>query len=317
MCTYPVERLHTSAQPTAEGLPNWAAFYTALGRYTANTAANGLALTIAVSTPLRAYAAVFAAAGAVQSRLGLQLKTDQFSLLWASAPGTSVRFRTQGREHLGTLTGTSTVRGERYLWVQGNAAGTSRVGISERMKENIVAAGANARPLKRVHSREITINSWLCALLSPHSHDSFVFQSQKDCLLVGQSSVLESEAEVLLYHVQDTYPITGSLKTLLRVRRWEPDAAAYRCDLQTTYGSPVDGATEYHAAVFDGAAAYLRWHRELPLQHHIIVLDRTESAYATAVDEVNSAYLYRAEGPPLPGLQVPCGTEMTAFWRSA
>lgn len=321
-------------------LPSWAHFYTDVGAAAASTRCADTRLVVGLAVPTRAYAAAFTALGVVlgaaESSGMDEEDKEYFEQLYRTRPGTSVRFFDEkaGRIKRGVLSGTDTVDGKRVLRIQvtRTARDTERRGGSqtylvsmESARKITLADGENWQLSATQSGRRVSGETTLSgALLDAGKARRFVTGSSFDCAILGEASILRKEIKETRVAVGDPV-VNGSkdhLQDVLRVRRFGGVGQPYRSRVIPTATwkrrASLKGPKP-KVAVFDGAAAFLKWRDHWRESNWVVILDRTQRLFESAAATLNEAYAAnRLRDASLKAIgQVPAGVELLAFEEAA
>ncbi len=310
-------------------LPPWARFFLDLGAQIASYSPKSGPLVVALSLPARAYAAALAASGIVLTRAHLpddQADTSaHFRMLCHLAsqePNIPVEYieNVKGRlkRTCAELQGVEIRNGVPTLKV---LIGTERQGqttsfIGERIAFKVQLArksGALGR------SRTMKELAFTKRALGDANLADFVFRTQLDCAILGTCSQLNHEITEASFAFRATNGKLeeGHLQDILRACRFLTDSQHFRSEIIPVAheGRPRAPLTSTpNTVIFDGSIGFLRWRDDWRGVPWLVLLDRTETHFAEAVEAVKSEDMSRvadAKGLQIP--PIPPGIEITTF----
>lgn len=315
-------------------LPGWAAFYTSLGAFLAQTRSEPERFVVAIAAPTRAFGIALLTAGYMSadaseglSRADMRQHYEQLCTLSIDTPlyfrkngrtlrclfrGCTVQDFGAGRRAYIALQVTNGDGGnliEHVPWEQSTA-------IEVCPDEAAVGLPKNQKGRAAVRNRR-----FLESLLGKTKVDQFLTRSCLKAAVVGYSSLLGPElTETLFYVPLDGGKVAeGTLQDLIRSRRFQGKTFAYRSELVSPSAEDVDEEVSVAPTVFfDGALGFIRHRDRWTEANWVVMLDRTESSFREAADLVNAAFIQRRIDTLDVRTTVACppGTELIAFRES-
>jgi hypothetical protein len=317
-------------------LPLWARFLFDLGdRVSVHERSEQIV--VSVSLPIRSYAAAMASFGVVLGTLRTASGGDEqgyFRQLCSMRTGTRVFFSRSGRLLKARLDGVDSLRDGRTVLrvqVEKEPGGTERRSggktylLFREQVGAITLAGREQRwDLPREQKGRRVLSPYDAQLLRTFLVSSVARPLVTDplCAIVAEADVIRQEVDSrIALGSPETIDAEGALQDVLRADRFvgqgQPCYSMIVPVSAWKRGPPV-GSDRAPIVVFDGSKAFLRWRGLWPHSHWIVILDRTERDFGSAVETLNEAYTaYRRETANLDHLpSPPGGVEMMAYVRS-
>jgi hypothetical protein len=311
------------------GLPGWAEFFRAIGQAAVERKTANERLIAGVAVPTRAFAAAFAALGAVEARLKLTgdeaSALEQFETLCGLKPGDSVTVLQAGKKYKATFVRRETVFARDGIWVLFEKDGVKNfIPAEEADRVKIGSLGKDSLPkapwisTKRPHS-------WDAAFVEEALgvDDAALFARQDDfaALIIGQLSTLSYELETANFGVRSGEKMcTGHIEDLIRTKKFADDSAgeAFRTEVMSDrarFLDPAVAALEPSVVIFDGGRAFEKHHQEWLHASWVIVLDESTSAAEDGANILNQFFVESRldDGDPLKFLEPPPATELVSF----
>lgn len=302
----------------------WMDFLFDLGEAMGRRCQQGEARVVAVALPTSAYAAAFAALGAVTSQSKVVVPRERFRLLQNLPSGTPLLVQEGGRQLYGLFAGPETVAGRDFLKVrvENEKGGNTTVFLSEERVGDIRRAGAVSRKLPanqkgyKMKGPSGFARRFLGARVEQHMSTSRI-----DCLIIGSRAGLKQEicGEFLSFRRDRRGADAGTLQEIIRIKSFKRSSENYRADVAPTNGRATDiGDGKPSMVIFDGALPFLKRHAEFPGTDWLILLDRTEARCQDAVMGLMEKYVNRHAGStegPVNRLSLPAGCEILEFRR--
>jgi hypothetical protein len=279
----------------------------------------------AIALPTRAYAAVFAAAGAIPESYALSPRAtnaeEHFRALSAMPAGTLVTFPLHNRVVTAELLGCEEMYGSPHLKINYDGVYYRRID----MTMNIHPVAAEARP--GVRRRSVQPGDVFLQNFMPNLDERFSLTTKLDCVIVGPASVISGEIQDRIFAVEVAAKsadggrrrrfVSGSLSLVLRCRRAQATSEPYRSDLipSQSYRRPdLHPGTVPRLVIFDGAPGFLRWRDSWRQSSWLLILDRTQPATDLGVAELEREYSRRASDLLLfEADAIPAGVELVAY----
>lgn len=309
-------------------IPDWSHFFIRLGHVLATAGNRDKRLIAGLAVPVRAYAACFAAAGAVMGRASISVNGpagggEHFNILCHLENGTPLIYIRGGRKFKAIFAGTSTYGDELRIRVQiENKEGGSLTDlVNKKMSLAVSVAGEDEikLPKKQSGQKIVTRKTFLDNLLPGVDTNTFALSSRLDCVIAGPVALVRREATDTRLAVKLCRGkfAEGTFQDLLRVRRFLLEGKAFRTDVYPVSGSrqPVNGYSKPAVAVFDGGLAFLKWRDTWHNSNWIVLLDRTGPNFWDGAETLNQDYVKNRtlNCPELDLLPVPAGIEMILY----
>jgi len=304
-------------------LPECANYFISVGEDAATSRNFDEQLVLALALPTRAYVAALIALGVVRTILVEPPKEKDLAEVWHNiALGTPVFVKE----------GTKRVKGQFDGLMCNPPDNRPRIGVCFPNKkgwpvnyflpENCIISSlpsGSTMVLPRPNPGDEIVNDqrFITGFIPQGNLNTMLTKSHLNCLIVGHLNILRSEIRdttfaVGLETIQDKQAKSvgeiiegklrfdeGTLNDVLRVRKFSSPNQTFMTDI-----FPVDARTSLKdidcnntVIIYDGAASFLRWRNSKERNVRIILLDRTESHFDTAVQVLNSDYIARASDP--------------------
>jgi hypothetical protein len=320
-------------------LPEWSKFFISLGSAIANTQNNNSRLIVALALPSRAYAACFIATSIVVNKAltapnNLAVK-EYFAKICSLPIGTTLIYRNphDKRKYTAKFDGCDEVFGEQRIRVKYNqrynsaflvkAEDVLTISISDEIREQL--------PQYQRGYSFATNNIFLNKVFKKvsRSFEASLFTSIPvlDCVILGSKHLLKAEIEetriALLekeQHSPSVKEYEGRFQDILRVRSFQADGAAYRCEVLANSGNEIKGLKSGEVppiAVFDGATSYLKWRDFWDKSDSVILLDRTETRFDEAIIQLNQDFSTNRIDEEWEAVfsHIPAGIEIMAYFE--
>lgn len=313
--------------------PAWADFFVSVGEFLAVEPLLNERTVVGISAPTREFAAVLSAAGVVKKCQTNPFAGDNaelFKHLCGLPKNTPVKCLFKNREKDAILLGCQEMHGEMRLEVQ---IGSPRDGnpkrfIGEQLCHEIKIAEENSHDSikdlsRRKQGRMVReIGSFIREFLQNEIENSFAMDSSADCLLVGRKRNLYAESNETTFGCSSGNPeiINGKLQEVLRVRQFFSSEQPSHCEFISAQARRKtvkrNMPENVSITIFDGANGFLKLRDFCRNSHWIVLLDRTEPNFFSAVEQLNTDFSQREsdllpdEFPALPnGLEAMFFTE--------
>jgi len=303
-----------------EPFPEWAKAFINIGEASAKLKVSEFRSVIALTVPVRTYAAVLIAVGIVKHRslqsTGSNDPNEYFARLCGLPSLTKIWLSDGQKRYKGIILGTESVGGQHVLKIQRfdsihyvGAQNASNVEI-ENWAGELAMDTRGKRIVRRV--------DFLDAVYDGAIPKDFGTKSRLDAVIVGSVARLQTEIvnTQICVKLPTGHSIDGKFQDLLRTRRIAPDRP-FRSELVSDISPDLDCKlrTEDSVVIFDGARAFINQRDEFKACTRIVVLDRTTQSFQDAVDILNQQYVNRVTEFPrfqnTPG--IPWGMELMAF----
>lgn len=301
------DRLHYNKDGNWLPLPSWGRFFIQIGTCMAeNTVDGNRRSVLALVLPARAFAAPLLSVGVVLSRSHIPVPQpgidEYFDLLCSMPRNTRVTYMRSGRKHDGILYGKSRISDVDYVSVMISIKGSLHICHVPRDKcrEITVSAVDGGQPPKKLSRgrRVLPSGGLLGQVFDAASVLEFVRRSRLECIILGRIGELRHEIVNTPFAIQVASGAfgEGNLQDLIRVRRFAGSDQCHRSNVVdvSRSGSPFQNDRELPSiVVFDGSRSFLRWRDYWRQSNWILCLDRTESDFGEAVEELNREYTQR------------------------
>ena len=322
----PVSLLYETADQWID-VPAWAEFFRAVGRLCIETNDGSQRLVVGVAVPTRAFAAGFAALGAVEARLSCGVHksaTEHVNELFDLPKGETVTVNQVGKKYVATFERRDTVRGRDGIWVRYEKDGLNAFLPADEFDRVMIGRlGKDSLP-KRLSPRGTTKHRWdarfVEAALSLPDATRFAREDDLAALIIGHLLTLSydlEEAEFAVRAGQKTFE--GHLEDLIRTKKFadDPKGEAFRTEVMSDRARDVDeeiAALNPPLAIFDGARAFEKHHRELLGSSWIVILEQSDRGTEGAAAILSESYVQRlSDIDPLQGIAVPPAIEIISF----
>jgi hypothetical protein len=215
--------------------------------------------------------------------------------------------------------GTQAVHGELRLRVRiqkkRDGGGTHLLNATQALAlEVLLGTNGEAELSKPVRRTKNFQELFFRNLLSHNEPDEFLLFPRLDCLIIGTLATLRDELQLRLVSMGSHGTQPGTVQDLLKVRKLMSPGHSYRTEIMAVGTEDLPDTGVPYLTVFDGALSFLKWRETWRRTHWIVVLDRTESHFAEAVNVLNQEYAtdrINNDTPMLPGF--PEGVETLLF----
>jgi hypothetical protein len=326
-----VARLFVGGEAPAPGglgeanapLPAWARFVAGVASRLAETGPP--AVTVGLTVPTRAYAAVIAAASFVIERELADPATpddaaEHLEVLRSLDPGAAVKYHDNG----------GTIWDARFLGIE--RAGDAEMICIETAPKNMrrkfplsfalsIRPTGEADPANVLRRRQIKVPALLASCLQqPEIARGFSTTARPVCALIGTQTLITEELTTGRFCGScEREDPGGVLQDVVRARQVTGGSRYFRTVIVPSATGPrgTDQDLCPELAIFDGGRPYLRWHHKWVSAHHLAVIDRSSAIAEDAASELSMAFINRAgETDLLSGLDQPASIEAIAFERS-
>ena len=301
-------------------LPDWLAFYFRMGQRVAAAHEGGAKTCVVVLPPVRSFAALFSATGAVvgvaTTATAIPDVETHFASLTTLEVGTPLVVKMGEKIYAAKFGGVTERAGTSYIKIMYDGM-TQYLPKRECHRAQVGAGGKRSLP-KAVRSSSSGSARAVEILLGGDALE-FLSMPTVDAVLVGHVSLLEQELASIRIRAQDEPAVSAALGALLRPSRFLPDGGIPRSlllsDRVSEFAMTVEDTP--HVVVFDGARAFSRYRSHFRKSSWIAVLDRCSATFREGVDVANQEFaIRRGTVAYLDGVGVPSGTEVQAFERA-
>jgi hypothetical protein len=313
------------AKGRAIAVPSWANFFYGLGAEVfSSTTENRRAEIVAISLPSRAFASVFTALGCVThivEHASRPISENLFEQLKHSC-GTVVAYvRTINNQRVlvrGVVDGTVRWRGQERLKVLRESRDGYRAWdhLDKDECHGIVVTDENANPAA-VQTRlavEVSQHSgFIDAWFGSNGETRQLAARPGAVCVIDDATALKEELFGTTFRCDG---VTGNLGALIRPSFATDFARHILTHIVSTRHGPSEEhcSATYEVAIIVGGRAYLRWSRLFKKTPIIVLLDRTDSTFRGAVEDLNLRFYTRAADWNLNSLsEIPRSAVFTSF----
>ncbi len=254
--------------------------------------------------PTRAYCAAFTALGVVtqlasESDIFVH-KDEHFECLLNLRPGTAVHLEINGRKVKGIFEGAGSheFKGDEHRHVKirvksRKAGGQTRcISAKDAHKIEVLTESTDELP-DRQKGHRVTTTTEFADRFFPQTLDSSASSSEILCAIVGRASALVEEIrETKLTICDSDEKLAGSLQDVIRIRSFSGEREHFLADVLPSDRPTSEPLSNVPPVVlFDGAAAFLSRRNDWRDSNWIVLVDRTEPNFESAVDVLNQDYL--------------------------
>ena len=301
-------------------LPDWAQFVIEVAARIASFDSGEARLVVVLALPTRAFAAAFAAAGAVVASFQRvppeRNLTEHFEYLASLPGGTPVTLHERNSMVQGRLLGASedSFDGRRRLKIQlPNEIRRLEARTCAKVQVIQDPGALSTRRRKLVHAPRF---------LSFAAHGvettTFCTTTRLDCVIIGPKNTLKYELAGEKFAAgPPERPYGGTLQEIARTREFARQNDPYRSVVlsATPDSTQHDSSTAAPPLViFDGAVAFNNWRSRWRASNWLIVLDRSSSSAGDEAASVNAAYATRIrDSSLLSSVPVPRAVESVCY----
>ncbi len=311
-----------------EELPQWARWLVDLGRQVRESSRPDERLTIAISVPSRAFAAVLIAVGVIDRSFEVESSVidDPADRLDSVESGTPITIACEDKTlRFGRVTSTrrdsnGRLKSITYLRNERGAAPQLIEKIIEKCTGvHVVASEESEFHHPRGYARDL---DFLNAIVGEERAERFFSHNRKSCLVIGSVKSLLDEMEAQEFAANADDIAYGALFDLLRPRFGSLDHPIHPAEPARSHVVSASGDGEFDQSSFatgactviDGAPPYLRF-RDVSVGNTIVVLDRWGAASPDAVAAFRQDLASSTrDAESVFGRQVPAGIEIKGFW---
>jgi hypothetical protein len=306
---------------------NWFYFFIKIGYYFAEQKEQERKSIMGISVPaihfLPSLLAMGVIAGVIESVPQEKLLDNHLSTLVQLPEGTLVRFRNNGRTKIAKYMGLGLINGETRLKVQIQNSGAGGLTYFVEKKDVLNISLSNNQKLRIPNNQagraEEKESSFLEAIFNNFDFKTIYGYSDQKVCLIGNKGTLEVETKETSFAViSGTTYVSGLLNDILKIRQLQGTNDTHQTDLILSQSKQSDVVLQKSTIIiYSSAMSYLNWSHKYPENDSIILLDRSESQYHLAVDELNNRYIERSNDSETvsPNLsKVPQGIEIL-FWK--
>lgn len=301
-------------------LPDWARFMLVVGGRAASSRLERGRLVVALSLPVRGFAAAFAGASAVvtafHERPPRSDANEHFDYLASLPEGTAIAHHRANSVEQGRLLGVEVSPDDDTLRVRIQLRKEQRC-LPIRLCTEIRVID-DPGTLKVRKQKLVKEPGFLSHVLPGVDIASLSASTRLDCVIVGVQQALAHELLARDFGANGGDRIhEGSLQGIARARDVAGSKNAYRSAIIPASAEEGDAplsASTPAVAIFDGARAFSTWRSRWPNSNWVVLLDRGSPSAEEGAAAINQGYATRfAESDALAGLDVPPGVEALTY----
>lgn len=290
-------------------LPDWARYFAAAGELAARYRNDGQRIVIAIAVPTRSHCAAFAALGAVTASASSAdvfiASESQFEHLRELRHGAAVRLRKGNKALKGRFTGIEQLAnngvGKPYARIQVQSRGggslTHLVPPESAGRIEIVAGTRRELPKQQKGHRIRSSIEFADEFFPDRSLERLALKSKVLCAIVGRANALVKEIEETQLSVrsaEDEASVHGTLQDVVRIRSFGSETDHFLAEVVPVDSSSDESGDEVPPVViFDGAYGFLKKRSSWRQSNALVIVDRTENYFDSAVDTLNQDFAKR------------------------
>lgn len=318
-------------------IPDWAEFFIGLGEFLSDEHLFNERIIVGVSIPTASFAAALSALGVVkkcQTNPFVGSNKEHFKNLCNLPKNTPVKCLVKGREKNARLLGKREINGNIGLDVQiseektnGIKCSSNRIVLEHQCDEikliDDVSIKDNHNLSRRKMGKKVyEVSPFVRNFLQSDIKNSFSNISSDDCLIVGNKNKLFKEFEEMTFgcSLNNSEIAEGTFQEILRIKQFFSSERPSHCEFFPSAARRKNIKRNFPQnipiTIFDGANGFLKLRDFCRDSHWIVLLDRTERNFFSAVEQLNNDFSYResdeipADFPLLPkGLEAMVFTE--------
>jgi hypothetical protein len=287
-------------------LPKWAQFYLNIGNsfYENLPKDNNKRARLVMTVPIRGFASVLIAYSAIVSSIFKEedqhIIEKHFQHITNIKEGTSVLFRQKNRIYRGKYAGVESVNGEIRIkiTIQEKKAGNLTYLLTKEQALNVnIVEDKDYHLPKNPLGRKNDVPKFLENGFKGLDYHRLLTHSQTRIYFVGRKNLIKDEALKTYFALKDcdsnTF-VSGYLNEVLRIKEFIGEQAAFQSQILSESSSEnlidMQNKTPKTITIFDGSISYLRWREDFKSTHSILILDRTEPQFESAIFECIDEY---------------------------
>jgi hypothetical protein len=306
-------------------MPYWAVSLISLGSAIASPRDPHYRFITGLAVPVRAYAAALIAMGLVSERAKTPFNSigelEHFEYFKTIAPGSHVLYRVGENWYHGEF-----IKAEKkadgpfvsVLWINGRKKLPCTLSLNEAKKRIQIVGSTKSAESERVVGHRINYNrKFLQIIVDNDKVDEFVMRSRLECVIIGCVNTLRHEIKETEISFGSRH-IAGTFQDVLRARKFLPEGSAYRSNVMPVdreQASLTANQETPYMVIFDGAISFLKWRDYWRRSNWLVLLDKTESCFQEAADQLNNEYVEkRVSDTSIENvLTLPQGIEVISF----
>lgn len=303
-------------------LPHWGMFYIDLGQTISQFISCNTRLVIALSVPTRTYCASLISLGFIAWKASNIDEADYLlhaEYLKSLPGGTPVRFRSQSRKKFNGIYQGCFKRGNQigFLVKTDKEYATEWfIRIEDSKKIEVLDKEKTELPPTQ-KGRSITPSSQFCSkLLGSHCANRFITLTNLEEVIIGPKNILRKEITDGLFATRGK--IVGTLQEILKIREFQSSTASYRSIIisdRIKFNPEHSTIADPPLTIFDNCQGFLKWRNYWRGSSWVVVFDRTEYQFDSAIEQLNKEYIQnRVDKPTKITLSnIPAGIEVMIF----
>lgn len=307
-------------------MPSWAISFISLGSAIAAPQDPHYRFITGLAVPIRAYAAAMIATGFVIERAKIPIdsidETEYLDYLKTIEPGRPVIYRSGEDCYHGEFIGIEQKEegpSINLIWKRGKQRCKCGLPLQEARKRlQIVGGSNNDSSEKTVGEHRIIHNKeFLKTMLGTNNSYEFAMRSRLECVIIGCVNTLRHEIKETEISFGSRH-VEGTFQDVLRARKFLSEGSAYRSNVMPTdreQASLTASQDIPYMVIFDGAMSFLKWRDYWRQSNWLVLLDKTESCFQEAVDQLNNEYVEkRVSDTSIENtLELPQGIDVLSF----
>ena len=122
--------------------------------------------------------------------------------------------------------------------------------------------------------------------------DNLSLSTNFEEVIIGPKSILRKEITEEIFATRNG--VKGTLQEILRTKNFQNTTAAYRSIIvsdRIKFEPDHSKLQDPPLAIFDGSQGYLKWRNFWKKSSWIVILDRTENQFESAVEQITKEYI--------------------------
>ena len=308
-------------------MPSWAMSLISLGSAIAAPQDPSYRFVVGLAVPIRAYAAALIATGLVIGRAKIPFdgidETEYLDYLKTIEPGRPLIYRSGEDCYHGEFIGIEQREEEgpsiNLIWKRGKQRCKCGLPLKEARKRlQIVGGSKKDSPEKAVGEHRIVHNKeFLKTMLGANNSYEFAMRSRLECIIIGCVNILRHEIKETEISFGPRH-IEGTFQDILRARKFLSEGSAYRSNVMPAdreQASLMANQETPYMVIFDGSISFLKWRDYWRRSNWLVLLDKTESCFQEAADQLNNEYVEnRVSDTSIENaLELPQGIDVLSF----
>lgn len=301
-------------------LPDWGYFFIELGVFSSHFIQGNSRLIIALTVPIRSFCSPLITYGYVCNKWQNFPKKNylEYAEYLKTLPlGTPILLHSEvGRNFKGLLKGYKVIDNILYFAVEYEQSSTRYVKINESRRIEVIQSNVVLPKNQKGRAESPTSDFCLAILGSEYTPLQYI-ESNLEAVIIGPKNKIE--AEVMNQEFTVSRGQVGTLQDILRIKEFQSDTKFYRSRIisdRIKLTKIQSGVEDSPLVVFDGAQGFLKWRNYWRESAWVVVLERTEYQFDSAVEQINREFTLRGKENnyiELVNLEVPVGIELMIF----